>query len=138
MIINKMLLILFFIVSGCSSHKLPKSTLSLHNSNNTFVARIYIDMWGGAAGGVDYIVNIQNISEKPVLNKNIVFKTAKEGKICIDWTNNKTLKIATNIETYQKKQKVNLDVNILYTSLDETLKACFSPSLTQTKFDLKR
>jgi len=102
MITNKIFLILFFIILGCSPNKLSEASISLNNSNNTFVARIYIDMWGGGAGGVDYIVNIQSILEKSVLNKNIVFKTAKEGKICIDWIDDKTLKISTNIDTYLK------------------------------------
>ena len=138
MITNKIFLILFFIILGCSPNKLSEASISLNNSNNTFVARIYIDMWGGGAGGVDYIVNIQSILEKSVLNKNIVFKTAKEGKICIDWIDDKTLKISTNIDTYLKKKNINLDVNILYTSLDKKSKVCLSPSLTQTKFDLKK
>jgi len=138
MITNKIFLILFFIILGCSPNKLSEASISLNNSNNTFVARIYIDMWGGGAGGVDYIVNIQSISEKSVLNKNIVFKTAKEGKICIDWIDDKTLKISTNIDTYLKKKNIKLDVNILYTSLDKKSKVCLSPSLTKTKFDLKK
>jgi len=132
---NMLFLISFFIILGCSSYKSSDASLSLNNSNNTLIARIYIDMWGGGAGGVDYIVNIQTISEKPVLNKNIVFQAQKEGKICIDWINNKTLKISTNINRYLKKKNINLDVKVVYSSLDEPSKVCLSPSFTQTKFD---
>jgi len=32
--------------------------IMLTSPNNSFVARAYIDMWGGSAGGVDYVITI--------------------------------------------------------------------------------
>ncbi|HIP52124.1 MAG TPA: hypothetical protein EYG94_08565 [Campylobacterales bacterium] len=71
--------------------------IMLTSPNNSFVARAYIDMWGGSAGGVDYVITIQSESEQADISKNIIFKTSKEGEICMDWIDEENIKISTLI-----------------------------------------
>ena len=119
--IKNSIIFMFFIV-GCSDTRIiMEPNIVIKNSSNTFVSRAYIDMWGGAAGGINYIVNIQPESEEFLLSKNVIFKTSKEGKICVDWIDETTIKISTSINKgiSIKKETIilnNTKINILFTS----------------------
>ena len=138
---NRVILILSF-VFGCSNNSDYNPSIELKSPNDDFVSRIYIDMWGGSAGGVEYIVNVQKKLEQANSDKNIVFKTSKEGKICIDWLDEKNLKISTNLNSHisVKKKILYLDDKKIYIKYSDiaNLKNCINLQNNQTKFDINK
>ena len=72
----------------------------------------------GAAGGIDYFVNIQKVGEKPNTSKNVVFKSSDNMiTICLKWTNNNKLNIITDAHRYKFSQlNRDIKVEILYST----------------------
>ena len=109
-----------FFITACSSildDDIDKK-LEAVNFNKTYIARFYINMWGGAAGGIDYFVNIQKVDEKPNTSKNVVFKSSDNMiTICLKWTNNNKLNIITDAHRYKFSQlNRDIKVEILYST----------------------
>jgi len=121
--IKNSIVVAVLLIAGCSDTNILniEPNITVKSPKNLFVARAYVNLWGGAAGGVDYIINIQPNSEKSLFSKNIIFKTSKEGKICIDWIDEKNIKISTainkNISIKEKTIVIgNKKINVLFSS----------------------
>ncbi len=127
------------LIVACSNNDDSISSFELNSPKDNFVARIYVDMWGGSAGGVDYIVNVQKKLQKSNSSKHVLFKASKEGSICMDWIDEDHLKVSTDINEHISIQKRvieidNKDIKIVYTSKKDS-QNCISPQINQTKFD---
>lgn len=67
--------------------------------NGAFAAQIYYDNYGGAAGGVNLIVNLINLKDN---NEQTIYYSDAKGSVNVNWLSHTTLAV-TNYNQYEDR-----------------------------------